>query len=92
MYRRVSSERNRDDQSVVNLQEQREALQKLAEDEGYETVGGVLRRRRKREGADRVTVDAIGEQPAFKPRCRLEAQVLRMEPRGIRPDTGGAGG
>ena len=39
MYRRVSSERNRDDQSVVNLQEQREAPQKLAEDEGYETVG-----------------------------------------------------
>ena len=39
MYRRVSSERNMDDQGVVCLHEQREALQKLAEDEGYEIVG-----------------------------------------------------
>ena len=38
-YRRVSSERNRADQGVVSSQEQREALQKLAEDEEYETVG-----------------------------------------------------
>ena len=49
MYRRVSSKRNRDDQGMVSLPEQWEALQKLPEDAGYEIVGEYY--------------DAIGEQP-----------------------------
>ena len=38
MYRRVNSERNRDDHSVVSIQDQQEALQKFAEEERYGIV------------------------------------------------------
>ena len=91
MYTRVSSERNSYDQGVVSLQAQREALQKLAEDEGYEIVGEYCEGDES-EKASTVTRSTPSGSSPVQPRGRLEAQVLHVESRRTGPATRGAGG